>query len=131
MADADIGLIGLAVMGQNLALNMDEHGFRVAVYNRTVSKVDDFLAGPAAGTRIVGTHCVEELVAALSQPRKVMLMVRAGEVVDQFIDALVPLLRPRRRHHRRGQLPLPRQHPTHPSAGGARHPVCRHRGIRW
>jgi 6-phosphogluconate dehydrogenase len=94
MADADIGLIGLAVMGQNLALNMNDHGFRVAVFNRTTSKVDDFLAGPAAGTRIIGTHSMNELVAALAPPRKVMLMVRAGEVVDQFVDALVPLLGP-------------------------------------
>jgi 6-phosphogluconate dehydrogenase len=94
MADADIGLIGLAVMGQNLALNMNDHGFRVAVFNRTTSKVDDFLAGPAAGTRIIGTHSMNELVAALAPPRKVMLMVRAGEVVDQFIEALVPLLGP-------------------------------------
>jgi 6-phosphogluconate dehydrogenase len=94
MADADIGLIGLAVMGQNLALNMDEHGFRVAVFNRTTSKVDEFLAGPAAGTQILGTHSIEELVGALAQPRKVMLMVRAGEVVDRFIETLVPLLGP-------------------------------------
>ncbi len=94
MAGADIGLIGLAVMGQNLALNMDDHGFRVAVFNRTTSKVDAFLAGPAAGTQIVGTHSLEELVGALSVPRKVMLMVRAGEVVDQFIEDLVPLLAP-------------------------------------
>jgi len=94
MAVADIGLIGLAVMGQNLALNMDEHGFRVVVFNRTTSKVDEFLAGPAAGTQITGAHSLEELVAALTPPRKVMLMVRAGEVVDQFIEALVPLLSP-------------------------------------
>ncbi len=94
MAGADIGLIGLAVMGQNLALNMDDHGFRVAVYNRTTDKVDGFLAGPAAGTQILGAHSLAELVAALSLPRKVMLMVRAGEAVDAFIEALIPLLGP-------------------------------------
>ena len=94
MTGADIGLIGLAVMGQNLALNMDERGFRVAVFNRTTDKVDAFLAGPAAGTRIIGTHSIQGLVESLARPRKVMLMVRAGEVVDQFIQALVPLLDP-------------------------------------
>ena len=94
MVGADIGLIGLAVMGQNLVLNMDDHGFRVAVFNRTTSKVDEFLAGPAVGTQVIGTHSLPELVTALARPRKVMLMVRAGAVVDQFIDALVPLLEP-------------------------------------
>jgi len=94
MTGADIGLIGLAVMGQNLALNMDERGFRVAVFNRTTDKVDAFLAGPAAGTRIIGTHSIQGLVESLARPRKVMLMVRAGEVVDQFIQALVSLLDP-------------------------------------
>lgn len=92
MAQADIGLIGLAVMGQNLVLNMNDHGWRVAVYNRTTSRVDDFLAGPAAGTRVVGTRSIPELVAALERPRRVMLMVRAGEVVDDFIGQLLPHL---------------------------------------
>ncbi|RKZ68307.1 MAG: phosphogluconate dehydrogenase (NADP(+)-dependent, decarboxylating) [Gammaproteobacteria bacterium] len=91
---ADIGLIGLAVMGQNLVLNMADHGYRVAVFNRTTSKVDDFINGPAQGTTIIGTHSVEELVASLAKPRKVMLMVKAGEVVDRFIDMLIPLLEP-------------------------------------
>ena len=94
MAKADIGLIGLAVMGQNLVLNMADHGYRVAVFNRTTSKVDDFINGPAKGTSIIGTHSLEELVAALEAPRKVMLMVKAGDVVDRFIDMLVPLLQP-------------------------------------
>jgi len=94
MSQADIGLIGLAVMGQNLVLNMDDHGFRVAVFNRTTSKVDEFLAGPAAGTGVIGTHSLVELVATLRTPRRVMLMVRAGEVVDRFIEALAPLLQP-------------------------------------
>ena len=94
MEKADIGLIGLAVMGQNLVLNMADHGYRVAVYNRTTSKVDEFVDGPAKGTTIVGTHSLEELVGVLSVPRKVMLMVKAGDVVDRFIDMLVPLLDP-------------------------------------
>ncbi|MGZ5026168.1 MAG: decarboxylating NADP(+)-dependent phosphogluconate dehydrogenase, partial [Methylobacter sp.] len=89
---ANIGLIGLAVMGQNLALNMNDHGFIVAVHNRTLSKVDEFLRGPARHTRIIGTHSLEQLVDSLESPRIVMLMVKAGEVVDQYIDQLVPLL---------------------------------------
>jgi 6-phosphogluconate dehydrogenase len=89
---ADIGLIGLAVMGQNLVLNMDDHGFSVAVYNRTVSKVDDFINGEAQGTRVIGTHSIEELVSVLKPPRRVMLMVKAGDPVDQFIDQLIPHL---------------------------------------
>jgi 6-phosphogluconate dehydrogenase len=89
---ADIGVIGLAVMGQNLILNMNDHGFKVVAFNRTLSKVEDFLAGPAKGTHISGAVSLEDLVAKLSTPRKLMLMVRAGEVVDTFIEALVPLL---------------------------------------
>ncbi len=91
---ANIGLIGLAVMGQNLVLNMNDHGFSVAVYNRTTSKVDEFLAGPAKGTLVVGTHSLQELVDSLESPRKVMLMVKAGTVVDQYIENLIPLLSP-------------------------------------
>ena len=92
---ADIGLIGLAVMGQNLVLNMNDHGYSVAVFNRTTSKVDEFLADAAKGRpTIIGTHSLEELVASLSIPRKVMLMVKAGDVVDQFIEQLLPLLQP-------------------------------------
>ncbi len=92
MPDADIGLIGLAVMGQNLVLNMNDHGFKVAVFNRTVSKVDDFLNGPAKGTKVIGTHSLKEFIDSLKSPRKVMLMVKAGEAVDEFIDMLLPLL---------------------------------------
>ena len=88
----DIGLIGLAVMGQNLVLNMDDHGYTVVVYNRTVSKVDEFLAGPAKGTKVIGTHSLEEFIKNLKRPRRVMLMVKAGEPVDEFIQLLIPLL---------------------------------------
>jgi 6-phosphogluconate dehydrogenase len=94
MSTADIGLIGLAVMGQNLALNMNDHGFTVAVYNRTVSKVDEFLAKEAKGTKIVGARTVEEFVAALQRPRRVMLMVQSGKPVDEFIELLLPHLAP-------------------------------------
>src|SRR5882757_321206 len=90
----DIGLIGLAVMGQNLVLNMNDHGFKVAVFNRTTSKVDDFLADEAKGTQIVGTHSAQELCASLKLPRRVMLMVKAGDVVDQTIDHVLPYLEP-------------------------------------
>jgi len=89
---ADIGLIGLAVMGQNLVLNMNDRGFKVAVYNRTVALVDEFLEGSAAGTKIVGAHSLEELVDALEKPRRVMLLVKAGQPVDDFIERLIPLL---------------------------------------
>ena len=93
MDKADIGLIGLAVMGQNLVLNMNDHGYKVAVYNRTYQRTADFLAGPAAGREtIVGSESLEEFVGKLSTPRKVMMMVKAGEVVDQWIEKLVPLL---------------------------------------
>lgn len=94
MAQADIGLIGLAVMGQNLALNMNDHGFTVAVFNRTVSKVDEFLKGPAKGTKIIGTHSLEEFIRSLKRPRRVMLMVKAGDPVDEFIDLCLPYLEP-------------------------------------
>ncbi len=96
MADkkCDFGLIGLAVMGENLALNVESRGFSVAVFNRTVSKVDDFLAGRAAGKNFVGTHSLEELVESLATPRKVMLMVKAGPAVDDFIEQLIPFLSP-------------------------------------
>jgi len=93
-AVADIAVIGLAVMGQNLVLNMDDHGFTVAVYNRTTSKVDEFLGREAKGTRVVGAHNLEELVGLLKRPRRLMLMVQAGRPVDAVIDQLVPLLEP-------------------------------------
>jgi 6-phosphogluconate dehydrogenase len=89
---SDIALIGLAVMGQNLVLNMADHGFTVSVYNRTTSKVDEFLAGPAKGKKVVGFHDVKALVASLKRPRRVMLMVKAGDPVDEFIGQLLPYL---------------------------------------
>ena len=91
---ADIALIGLAVMGQNLVLNMDDHGFKVAVYNRTTSKVDEFLAGEAKGTKVIGSHSIEEMVATLKRPRRVMMLVKAGVPVDELIEQLVPHLEP-------------------------------------
>jgi len=91
-ASCDIGLIGLAVMGQNLVLNMNDHGFKVAVFNRTVSKVDDFIANEAKGTQVVGAHSIEELTSLLKRPRRVMLMVKAGDTVDQMIDQVAPHL---------------------------------------
>src|SRR3954467_7484155 len=91
---ADIALIGLAVMGQNLILNMNDNGFTVVAYNRTVSKVDEFLGNEAKGTNVIGAHSVEEMVALLKKPRRVMLMVKAGPPVDEFIEHLLPLLEP-------------------------------------
>ncbi len=94
MAKADIGLIGLAVMGENLVLNMESKGFTVAVFNRTVEKVDKFVQGRAKDKNISGTHSIEELADALERPRKVMLMVKAGPPVDAFIEKLLPHLDP-------------------------------------
>ncbi len=91
-ATCDIGLIGLAVMGQNLVLNMTDHGFKVAVFNRTTSKVDEFLANEAKATAVEGAHSIAELCGKLKRPRRVMIMVKAGEVVDQTIDQIVPHL---------------------------------------
>ena len=90
----DIGLIGLAVMGQNLVLNMNDHGYKVAVFNRTVSKVDDFINNEAKGTQVVGAHSIEEFTSLLKRPRRVMMMVKAGDTVDQMIDAVLPHLEP-------------------------------------
>ena len=89
---ADIGLVGLAVMGENLVLNMESHGYTVAVYNRTTQKVDDFVEGRGKGKNIIGTKSIEELVAVLKKPRKIMLMVKAGKPVDAFIDQVLPHL---------------------------------------
>src|SRR5437764_13845727 len=91
-AKADIGLIGLAVMGQNLILNMNDHGFIVVAHNRTVSKVDDFLNKEAKGTQVIGAHSIPEMIASLKKPRRIMLMVKAGKPVDEFIEQLIPHL---------------------------------------
>ncbi len=89
---ADIGLIGLAVMGQNLVLNMNDHGYTVAVFNRTVEKVDAFLQDTAKGTNVIGTHNLKEFFSALKRPRKVMMMVKAGQAVDDLIEECLPFL---------------------------------------
>ncbi|MDR2112362.1 MAG: decarboxylating NADP(+)-dependent phosphogluconate dehydrogenase [Candidatus Accumulibacter sp.] len=89
---ADIALIGLAVMGQNLILNMNDHGFTVVAYNRSTDKVDQFLGNEAKGTRVLGAHSVSEMVALLKRPRRVMMLVKAGHPVDEFIDQLIPHL---------------------------------------
>ncbi|MHB9055594.1 MAG: decarboxylating NADP(+)-dependent phosphogluconate dehydrogenase [Paludibacteraceae bacterium] len=91
---ADIGLIGLAVMGENLVLNMENKGYTVAVFNRTVDKVDKFINGRGAGKNFIGAHSLEELVASIERPRKVMMLVKAGKAVDDFIEKLIPLLEP-------------------------------------
>ncbi|TWU10673.1 decarboxylating NADP(+)-dependent phosphogluconate dehydrogenase [Allorhodopirellula heiligendammensis] len=89
--DCDFGLIGLAVMGENLALNVESRGYKVAVYNRTTSKVDELIAGRAKGKNFVGTHSLEDFVAAVARPRKLMMLVKAGPAVDAIIDQLIPL----------------------------------------
>ncbi len=92
MTEADIGLIGLAVMGQNLALNINDHGYKVSVHNRTSSKIRDFLQGPARSSNISGFETLEEFVSSLKAPRKIILMIRAGKPVDELISRLLPLL---------------------------------------
>ena len=92
MSKADIAVVGLAVMGENLILNMESKGFTVACFNRTVSKVDDFMNGRAKGKNIIGCKSIEELVANLKTPRKVMIMVKAGKPVDDFIEQALPHL---------------------------------------
>ncbi len=91
---SDIGLIGLAVMGENLVLNMESKGFHVSVFNRSQKKVEDFLAGRAKGKNISGSHSIQEFVDSLARPRKVMLMIKAGNAVDEMIETLMPLLAP-------------------------------------
>jgi 6-phosphogluconate dehydrogenase len=92
--DCDFGLIGLAVMGENLALNVESRGYRVAVFNRTTEKVDELIAGRAAGKNFVGTHSLEEFVRAVKRPRKLMMLVKAGPAVDALIEQLIPLCEP-------------------------------------
>ena len=89
---ADIGLIGLAVMGENLVLNMERNGFCAAVYNRTVEKVDNFISGRGAGKKFIGCHSLEELCNNLKSPRRIMMMVKAGKAVDDLMEQLIPYL---------------------------------------
>src|SRR5215510_10286241 len=91
---ADIVVIGLAVMGQNLILNMNDHGYTVVAFNRTVEKVDHFLANEARGTKILGAHSIEEMVRQLKRPRRVPMSVKAGKAVAAFIEQLLPHLEP-------------------------------------
>src|SRR3984957_4739450 len=91
---ADFALIGLAVMGQNLIMNMNDHGFTVVAYNRTVAKVDEFLADAAKGSKVIGAKSIEEMVGLLKRPRRVMMLVKAGAAVDEFIEQLIPVLEP-------------------------------------
>jgi 6-phosphogluconate dehydrogenase len=92
MGNCDIGLIGLAVMGQNLVLNMSDHGFKAAVFNRTTEKVDEFLSASAIGRDILGVHSISEFAGLLKKPRKIMLMIKAGQAVDEILESLIPLL---------------------------------------
>ena len=92
MKKSDIGVIGLAVMGENLVLNMESKGFTVSVYNRTVLKVDTFMQSRAKNKNIFGAHSLEEFVHSLESPKKIMLMIKAGEAVDKMIDELIPFL---------------------------------------
>ena len=94
MGNSDIGVIGLAVMGENLVMNMESHGFTVSVFNRTVEKVKNFAEGRAKGLNIVPAYSMEELVSQLKKPRKIMMMVKAGKPVDDNIEKLLPLLEP-------------------------------------
>ena len=94
MKKSDIGLIGLAVMGENLVINMESKGFTVSVYNRTTEKVTKFIEGRAKGKQVRGAYSLEELVYQLERPRRVMMMVKAGAAVDDFIEKLIPLLDP-------------------------------------
>ena len=128
--ESDFGVIGLAVMGQNLALNIESKGFTVSVYNRTGSKTDEFYKRRAQGKRIVPAYTLEEFVASLKRPRKIMLMVKAGPAVDAMIDALLPLPRAGRHHHRRRQLAFRRHRPAREEEVEARPPFPRHRSQR-
>src|ERR1043166_2157469 len=91
MQQSDIGLIGLAVMGENVALNIESKGFPISVFNRTVSKVDDFINGRAKGKKFIGVHSLGEFAQSLKKPRKIIMLVKAGKAVDDLIDQLIPL----------------------------------------
>ena len=125
---ADIALIGLAVMGQNLILNMTDHGYTVVAFNRTVSKVDEFLNDAAKGHKnVIGAHSIEEMIGLLKRPRKVMLMVKAGKAVDDFIETLLPHLEPGDLIIDGGNSHLPGHHPPHEIPGEQGAAVRRHR----
>ncbi len=126
----DIGLIGLAVMGQNLVLNMANHGFSVGVFNRTTSKVDEFLAGPAKGKSIRGYHALPELIAGLKPPRKIMMMVKAGPAVDELIGRARAALDARRHPDRRRQHALSRHRAAHETGRSQGPALRRHRRLR-
>ena len=130
MAKADIGLIGLAVMGENLILNMESKGFTVACFNRTASKVDDFMNGRAKGKKIIGCHSIEEMCANLKTPRKVMLMVKAGQAVDDFIELVLPHLEDGDIIIDGGNSALPRYHPPHGVCREQGQALYRHRRFR-
>ncbi len=126
---ADIGLIGLAVMGENLVLNMESHGYTVAVFNRTTSKVDEFVDGRGKGKKLVGCHNVKDLVASLKRPRKIMIMVKAGGAGRRGDRRAGPAARARRHPHRRRQHPLSRHHPPDQGPQGKGLAVRRHRRL--
>ena len=131
MSQADIGLIGLAVMGENLVLNMESKGFTVAVYNRTVSKVDDFTDGRGAGQEVHRLPLHRgPWPRDLKSPRKVMIMVKAGQAVDDTIEQLIPVLSPGRHHHRRRQLATTRTRSGARRTSRARASLHRHRRLR-
>ena len=120
-SQSDIGLIGLAVMGQNLALNIADHGFQISVYNRTTEKTDKFVAeNPNTPGGVVGTKTLEEFVQSLAKPRKMIILVQAGKATDAVIDGLVPLLETGRHRDRRRQCALDRHDPPRKGAGAKR-----------
>ena len=121
MKKAQIGMVGLAVMGENLAMNMESHGFTVAVYDVRPGVVEHFMQGRGAGKGFIGAHSWQELADSLQPPRKVMLMIRAGEPVDQVIAQAAARPGAGGYHHRRRQQPLPRYHPPRP--------ICRKPGL--
>ena len=128
---ADIGLIGLAVMGENLVLNMESKGYTVAVYNRTVSKVHDFVEGRGKGKNFIGADSLEEFVNAIERPRKVMMLVKAGKPVDDFIELLIPLLEPGDIIIDGGNSHFPRYYPPDSLRGEQRAALRGYRCFRW
>lgn len=130
MKKADIGMIGLAVMGENLVVNMLDHGFRVAVFNRNTDKVRNFVEGGGKGRDVVGAYSLQELVDSLEPPRRVMMLIRAGSAVDEMLSKLTPLLEKGDIIIDGRQLEFPRHHPPHGADGGARPALCGLRRVR-